>query len=50
MFRGAFALALAEGAELAGAARFANAAAALHGAGPGLPGRVAVEALLREAP
>lgn len=50
VFRGAFALALAEGAAPAAAARFGNAAAALHCVGPGLPGRAAVEHLLREAP
>jgi sulfofructose kinase len=47
VFRGAFALALAEGAELPGAVRFANAAAALHCTGAGLPDRAAVEQLLR---
>lgn len=49
VFRGAFALALAEGADPAMAARFGNAAAALHCVGPGLPSRAAVEHLLREA-
>jgi sulfofructose kinase len=52
VFHGAYALALAEGAGIARAARFATAAAALkaqRGAGwNGMPDRAAVEAMLRE--
>jgi ribokinase len=51
-FCGAIAVRLAEGAELADAMRFANAAGALactkHGAYPSMPYRDDVEALLRE--
>jgi sulfofructose kinase len=53
VFHGAYALALAEGAEVLAAARFATAAAALKAANgngwDGMADRAAVEALLREA-
>ncbi|PWS35615.1 sugar kinase [Falsiroseomonas bella] len=53
VFHGAYALALAEGADTLPAARFATAAAALKAANgngwEGMPDRAAVEALLREA-
>jgi sulfofructose kinase len=52
VFHGAYALALAEGAAVLDAARFATAAAALKAANgngwDGMPGRAAVQALLRE--
>ncbi|HEV7267154.1 MAG TPA: PfkB family carbohydrate kinase [Falsiroseomonas sp.] len=53
VFHGAYALALAGGADLAEAARFANAAAALKcargGGRLGAPGRAEVEALIRDS-
>jgi sulfofructose kinase len=54
VFHGAFTLAIGEGRDVTGAARFANAAAALKctrfGGRLGAPSRAEVEALLQRSP